>query len=128
MALKPLTKFRKVSHVVLAKTVKLLLTSPATAHEVAEHTGLHLVTAQEWMRSLRKEGAVHISGWLADSLGRDVTAVYTLGPGNDKPRHKFTTAERTARYRERKQKAARDRMILGFVNHTPCYDSSSLTS
>ena len=113
MALKPLTAYRKINHVVMAQTVKLLLEGPVTAHEVAEHTGIHIVTAQEWMRCLRKEGAVHIGGWLADGLGRDVTAVYKLGKGRDKERHKFTAAERQARHRARKAALARDQMILG---------------
>jgi predicted ArsR family transcriptional regulator len=101
MALKPLNKYRKVSHVALAKTLKLLLSGPATAHEISEETGLHIVTAQEWMRCLRKEQCIHISGWLPDGLGRDTTAVYQLGKGRDKPRHKFTAAERQARHRQK---------------------------
>jgi len=100
----------------MAQTLKILLDGPATAHEVAEHTGIHLITAQEWMRALRKEGVVHIGGWLADSLGRDVTAVYQLGKGRDKPRHKFTHAERQARHRARKKQAALDKLIIG-VTH-----------
>lgn len=111
MAIKPLNKFRKVSHQVLAQTFKLLLNGPITAHELAEHTGIHLVTAQEWLRSLRKEEVVHITGWLADSLGRDVTAVYSIGKGKDKPRHKLTPAQRTARYRTRKQQLLKDQMM-----------------
>jgi predicted ArsR family transcriptional regulator len=116
MAIKPLTKLRKVNHRTMAQTLKILLDGPATAHEVAEHTGIHLITAQEWMRALRKEGVVHIGGWLADSLGRDVTAVYQLGKGRDKPRHKFTHAERQARHRARKKQAALDKLIIG-VTH-----------
>jgi len=116
MAVKPLSKLRKVNHRTMAQTLKLLLDGPATAHEVAEHTGIHLITAQEWMRALRKEGVVHIGGWLADSLGRDVTAVYQLGKGKDKPRHKFTHAERQARHRARKKQAALDKLIIG-VTH-----------
>lgn len=118
MAIKPLNKFRKINHLVLAQTVKLLLDGPATAHEVAEHTGIHIVTAQEWMRGLRKEGAVHISGWIADGLGRDTTAVYQLGKGRDKPRHRFTPAERQARYRARKRQLNTQAIITGA---TPCH-------
>lgn len=103
MAIKSLHIFRKVNHLVMAQTIKLLLTGPITAHEIAEHTGIHLVTAQEWMRCLRKEKAIHISGWLPDSLGRDVTAVYTVGKGRDKERHRMTPAERTKRYRDKKR-------------------------
>jgi len=113
MALTPLTKYRKISYVALAKTMKLLMDGPATAHEVSEVTGIHLVTAQEWMRSLHKEGCIHIGGWIPDGLGRDTTAVYHLGKGRDKPRHKFTPAERQARHRARKKQATLDKLILG---------------
>jgi predicted ArsR family transcriptional regulator len=113
MALTPLTKYRKISYVALAKTMKLLMDGPATAHEVSEVTGIHTVTAQEWMRSLHKEGCVHIGGWIPDGLGRDTTAVYQLGKGRDKPRHKFTPAERQARHRARKKQATLDKLILG---------------
>jgi predicted ArsR family transcriptional regulator len=113
MAVKPLNKIRKVNQRVMAQTVKLLLDTPLTAHEIAEHTGIHIVTAQEWMRSLRKEGVVHIDGWIPDGLGRDTTAVYKLGKGKDKPRHKFTAAERQARYRARKKQAKVTKLILG---------------
>jgi predicted ArsR family transcriptional regulator len=116
MAWKELSKHRKVSHVVLAQTIKLLLENPITAHELAEHTGIHLVTAQEWMRSLRKEGAVHICGWLPDGLGRDATAVFKLGPGRDKPRHKLTPAERQARHRLKLQSISFNHQLAG-VTH-----------
>lgn len=113
MAWKEIKKQRKVSHIALAKTLRMLLEGPVTAHEVAEETGIHIVTAQEWMRSLRKEQAVHISGWLPDGLGRDATAVYSAGKGKDKPRHKLTQAQRQARHRAKKKQLALDKLILG---------------
>jgi len=111
MAVKPLAKYRKVSYIALAQTMKMLLDGPVTSHEVAELTGIHPVTASEWMRSLRKERAVHITGWLPDSMDRDVTAVYSIGPGRDKPRRKLTPAERTARYRQRQRRMAMDQAL-----------------
>ena len=111
MAWKPLGAYRKVSHVVLAQTMKALIDGPVTSHEIAEITGIHIVTAQEWMRSLRKEGAVHITAWLPDSMDRDVTAVYKMGPGKDKPRRKLTDTQRQARYREKKRRMALDQLL-----------------
>jgi predicted ArsR family transcriptional regulator len=115
MALKSLTKYRKVSYIVLAKTLKLLMAGPITAHELSEDVGIHLITAQEWMRSLHKEKAVYISGWLPDRLGRDVTAVYAAGSKPDKPRGKLTPAERSHRYREKQKQLKQQAMITGAV-------------
>lgn len=113
MAWKELSKRRKVSHVALAQTMKLLLQGPITAHELAEATGIHYVTTSEWLRSLRREGAVHICGWLPDSMGRDVTAVYKMGAGTDKPRKRMTQAERQARYRKKINAITLNHMLAG---------------
>jgi DNA-binding transcriptional ArsR family regulator len=111
MALTPVNKYRKVSYIVLAQTMKALIEGPVTSHELAEITGIHQITAGEWLRSLRKEGAVHISGWLPDSMDRDVTAVYSIGKGRDKPRRKLTPSERQARYRAKKRRMALDQLL-----------------
>lgn len=91
----------KVNQDMYARTMRLLLDDPVTAHDVAEETGMHIVTAQSLMRAFKKHKVVHVSGWVADRLGRDVTPIYKLGAGRDATRHKFTTAERTARYKAR---------------------------
>ena len=93
----------KVNQTTYALTMKLLLDGPVTAQEIVEETGLHLVTAQRLMRIFKKHGVVHVCAWEADRLGRDVTPVYKLGKGKDKPRHKFTAAERQARHRAKTQ-------------------------
>jgi hypothetical protein len=111
MANKPLNARVKVSHMALAKTLKLLLEGPVTAHEVSEVTGIHIVTAQEWMRALRKEKVVHIGGWIADRLDRDITPVYALGPGRDRARRRLTAVQRQARYRERQKKLAHQKKL-----------------
>lgn len=80
---------------------KHLLDSPMTAHELAAETGVHIVTAQRLMRILKQYKVVHICAWEKDSRGRDVTPVYKLGTGKDKPKAKMTTAERTKRYRDK---------------------------
>jgi len=116
MALKSLQKTRRITHIVLAKTLKALLDGPASPQEIAEITGIRLPTAQEWMRSLRKEGCVHISGWLPDVLGRDATAVYQLGKGRDTPRKRMSGTEKTRRYRARKRQREIQSIITG-VNH-----------
>jgi hypothetical protein len=105
------TRMTKVSHMALAKTLKLLLEGPVTAQKVSEVTGVHLLTAQEWVRALRKEGVVHIGDGIADRLERDITPVYAMGSGPDKERRRLTTAQRQARYRERQKKLAQQKQL-----------------
>lgn len=93
----------KVNQDTYARAFKLLLQDPATAHEIAEETGLHVVTSQNLMRCLKKHKVVHISAWDVDKLGRDCTPVYKLGNGKNVGRRRVTDAERTKRYREKKK-------------------------
>lgn len=96
----------KVNQDMYARLFKILLDDPCTAHDLSEETGMHIITAQSLMRTLKKHKVVHVCAWEADRLGRDVTPVYKLGEGRDKKRHKFTAAERTARYRAKKMTIA----------------------
>jgi hypothetical protein len=96
----------KVNQDTYARAFKLLLTDPVTSHEIAEETGLHIVTAQNLMRCLKKHSVVHISAWDVDKLGRDCTPVYSLGKGKNKSRRKMTPAERQQRCRDKKLQEA----------------------
>ena len=108
----------KVNQDTYARVFSMLLADPITAHEAAEETGMHYVTAQSLMRTLKKHKVVHVSGWEADALGRDTTPIYKLGRGRDKPRHKFTAAERQARSREKKRKLALQEACNGLRSGT----------
>jgi predicted ArsR family transcriptional regulator len=93
----------KVNQSTYARVFKLLLHDPATAHEIVEETGLHIITAQSLMRTLRRHRVVHICAWERDSMGRDAIPVYRLGEGKDKARRKMTAAERQAKHRAKEQ-------------------------
>jgi predicted ArsR family transcriptional regulator len=91
----------KISHAVLAQTLQLLMHGTVTAQQLSSHTGVHLVTAQEWLRALKEAQTVRVVGWLPDSIGRDATPVYGMGAGADTPRAKQSRAAISKRYRER---------------------------
>jgi predicted ArsR family transcriptional regulator len=97
---------RKINHIKMARTIALLNSGPITAAKLAVEAEVHLVTAQSWLRELRKQGVVRVHQWLQDSLGRDCTPVYALGKGSDCPRRRATRAEIMKRYREKKREAA----------------------
>jgi predicted ArsR family transcriptional regulator len=109
---------RKVGHLTLAKTMKALLDGPVTSHEIAELTGIHVRTAQEWLRALKLEECVHIGAWVPDSLGRDSIPVYHLGKGKDKKRHTMGRGEAARNYRARKKQLQLQSLITGA---TPCH-------
>jgi len=91
----------KINQETYARLFKMLLDDPITAHEAADETGLHSVTAQKLMRILKKHKVVHIAAWEANGRGIDTTPVYKLGHGKDKPRRKKSSAQRTSEYRAR---------------------------
>ena len=95
----------KVNQDTYARLFKELLENPISAHDAVETTGIHLTTAQNLLRCLKKHKVVHITAWDPDSLGRDVTPVYALGAGRDKPRRKKSAAERQRQCRQRKANA-----------------------
>lgn len=98
----------KVNQDMYARLFKLLMERPISAHEISEKVGMHIVNAQGLMRTLKKHGVVHVYSWRPDSMGRDVTPVYVMGDGIDKPRRSMSRAEISRRYRERKQEAMRN--------------------
>jgi hypothetical protein len=93
----------KVSHAVLTQTMQLLMQGRVTAQQLSSHTGVHLVTAQEWLRALKAGAVIHVIDWLPDSLGRDATPVYGMGDFPHRPRAKRSRAEISKRYRERQK-------------------------
>ena len=101
----------KINQETYARLFKELLDVPMTSQDAVEATGLHLCTAQSLMRCLRKHKVVHISAWETDSKGRDVTPVYALGGGRDKPRRKLTAAQRQARCRAKKKSLEQTNVI-----------------
>lgn len=107
----------KVNQDTYARLFKYLLHVPATAHELAAETGIHIVTAQSLMRCLKKHKVVHISSWEKDTKGRDATPVYTLGLGRDKPREKLSVAERQRRYRDKKAGLVFQNVLFGEMSN-----------
>lgn len=96
-----------------AQLIKLLLDGPATCRELAEATGLHYVTVQQYTRELHKAKAAHIHGWEKDARGRDMTKVYVLGEGKDAKRERLTAAERQARYKAKLLAAKNAQVMAG---------------
>lgn len=89
----------------MAKITRALLDGPCSVSELRMASGLSVNTLHEYMRALRKEGVVHISGWERDAMGRESLRVYKLGFGKDVARRKKSKAQIARECRARKQQA-----------------------
>lgn len=89
----------KVGAIAYAQLIKHLLEGVYTCAELAEATGLHLVTVYHYTRELHAAGAAHIKHFEPDARGRHNVKVFAMGPGRDAKRRKMSGAERQARSR-----------------------------
>ena len=85
-----------------ALLAKLLMEGTRTCQELAEETGLHVRTVQQYTYAMHKVGVVYIAGYEDDACGRGVVRIFLLGEGKDVKRHKDTGATKAKRYREKR--------------------------
>lgn len=109
----------KMSAVLQAQLVKLLLEGTYTCQELADETGLHYVTVLQYTRELHRAKAAYISAWEKDTRGRDAIKIYKIGVGKDVKREKLTGAQRQAKARERRRAAALARVTAGTARLVP---------
>ena len=106
-------KQRKLNAMTQAKLLRLLWEGGFDCDELAEESGLHVLTVYEYCRELHREGMVHIVGWAIDSRGRASKRIFKLGPGRDVPRRALSQRERQARCRSRKAEAQALQVLAG---------------
>lgn len=94
---------QKVNQEIYAKLIKFLINNDATLKQLANESGLHVVTASNLIKTFRKHKLVHICEWEMDKLGRDQTMVIRWGEGKDVKRFKMSGKERQRLCRARKK-------------------------
>lgn len=72
---------------------------------MAEHTGLHYLTVCHYVNALHKQKLIRIADYEKDGRQRDTAALWIWGKGTDAKRDRMTAAERSKRYRKKKQAA-----------------------
>lgn len=97
--------------------IKNMLEGTYNCQELAELTGLHYVTVQQYTRELHRAGAAHISSWEKDARGRDIIKVYKIGVGKDAKREKLTAAQRQGRVREKRKAHEMARVMAGTARY-----------
>lgn len=93
----------KVNAKSFALMIESITVRSRTLQSIADETGLHKQTVGNYMRELHKVKLIHICGWEKDRLGRDCIPIFIWGYGADKPRHKYSSAQRQARCRAKKK-------------------------
>jgi hypothetical protein len=100
----------KMGAVLYAQMCALMLAGDLTCQEIADETGLHLVTVYQYTREMHRFGAAHIVRYEPDARGRHIIKIYKLGKGKDAPRIRMTQAERQKRMRD-KRRAVNDPLL-----------------
>jgi hypothetical protein len=106
----------------MAKITRALLDGACSIRELQVVSGLSTNTLHEYMRALRKERVVHISGWEKDATGRDSLRIFKLGAGKDAPRTRKSKALIARECRQRKKDA---QLTQSFAKVIPLNASSS---
>jgi hypothetical protein len=90
---------------------QILNALPATRPALQEKLGINRSTAQSWLKRLREEGAIHISGWKRPKVSGSFLPVHAVGFGRDArcQLKRKTSADYADRYREQKRQYERTR-------------------
>lgn len=91
---------KKMNAFTYAVLIRLLMDGTRTCRELAEETGLHILTVYDYTYHLHKSGAAFIVTW--DGEGRHQTRIYMIGRGKDAPRPSKSRKQIADDYRSRK--------------------------
>jgi transcription initiation factor IIE alpha subunit len=100
---KPGTKPVKINAISIAKLMSALISGPCTDNELLEVSGLRFNTVNGYLRALRAEEVIYISGWEKDACNRDSIRVYAMGNRRDAKRSKKSKALIAREVRERRR-------------------------
>ena len=109
----------KVGAISYAQLIKHMQEGIYTCAELAEATGLHLVTVYQYARELHAADAAHIVRFEPDSRGRHNVKVYAMGARADAKRVRMTAVERQARFRAKIANAQLAQVMAGRGEFVP---------
>jgi hypothetical protein len=97
----------KLNAVMYAMMLEDLLEGPSTAQELADYTGMSILTVQRTLRVMHRRGVIHVAAWNEDMRGAWTLRSFALGRGKDakKPPPK-TRAQYEQNRRDRLRTAA----------------------
>lgn len=95
----------KLNAVMFAMMLEELLSGPCTAQDIADYTGMSLLTVQRTLRAMYRRKVLHVAAWERDVAGRMTVRVFGLGAGKDAKAPITTRSEMNRKYRLRKAMA-----------------------
>lgn len=101
----------KVNALTFSIMCRLLMDGTRTCRELAEETGLHVMTVYDWTAMMHKQGVIHICMW--EGEGRASTRIFMFGAGKDAPRPIKQRSLTHAEYRARKKAEKLLQMMAG---------------
>lgn len=99
----------KIGALSYAKLLKYMQDGTLTCAELAQATGLHVLTVYDYTKAMHKEGVAHICDW--DGEGRNQTKIYRLGAGEDRRRPHKPRSKVYADYKARKKAALHQQRV-----------------
>lgn len=105
---------KKMSAFTYALLINLLMDGTRTCRELAEETGLHILTIYDYTYHLHKAKALFIVGW--DGEGRNQTRIFMLGRGKDVPRPSKSRKQISEDYKARQAAKALLQRMAGELN------------
>lgn len=91
----------KVNCMIFCKLIKLLEEGTRSCRELADETGLHVLTVYQYTKEMHKQGLIHIATWEYNDYGRPSIRIYMWGKGKDATRQTMTRKEAHQRRKAR---------------------------
>lgn len=103
----------KVNAMSFSIMCRLMMDGTRTCAELAEETGLHVLTIYDWTREMYRQKIIHICMW--EGEGRASTRIFKFGPGKDAPRPIKDRSRIHAEYRARQRAAKLLQRMAGVI-------------
>lgn len=103
----------KVSAMVWAQLLQLLMDGTHSNRMLAADTGLSYETVREYTRVLREKKVIHVVMWDQDPRGAWTVPIWKLGPGKDAKRPGSRNRERSRERRLRIKQIELQRLMVG---------------
>lgn len=95
----------KLNAVMFTMMLEELMAGPCRAQDLADYTGMSMLTVQRTIRVMHRRKVIHIKAWEKDVRGAWTCKVYQLGEGKDapKPKPKLSTEYESRRLAKDRQ-------------------------